>query len=159
MIKRKEKTYRLNFLRILATSLIPIFGLVFSCFLVFYKFKKADVNLLDLTSLVLFLTYTTGIYLFIFFNHLPTARQTRLEVTNKEIFIIQNGKKIKIIPDQIEEISECSTMRLPWSSLKLWRIKTVEEKFNVTSLIISPREFERYFWNKIRSKTKVFPLI
>jgi hypothetical protein len=113
----------------------------------------------DIFGWVFFFIFSAGIFIFLFVNHLPLARQTELILSNKTLKIVQQGQSYSCNLSDIKEVFEYSTGRLPWSSIAKWIIKTDDREFVVSSLTISKLNFERYFWNKTKDKTSLFPML
>ncbi len=104
-----------------------------------------------------------GVFVFLFFNHLPIAKQTKLLVigvgiVDKEIQITQGGTLFKMRFSEIKDVIEYSTStRLPWSPIIKWEIISTSHQVTLSSLTISSGNFERHFWNKIRWEKDSLP--
>lgn len=152
--------YRFDTARCINLWLVP--GLL--CVLMFgFLFSRidswGDVSARDMLGWVLFFTFSTGIFIFLFFNHLPLARQTELIISDETFKIVQGEQSYSCDLSDIKEVFEYSTGRLPWSSIAKWIIKTGDREFKVSSLTISKLNLERHFWNKTKDKTSLFPML
>ena len=158
MKQQKPRIYQIDFQQILKTSAIPILSFLIFGSLFCYDIKTENSSSIQILAFVIFLIFTTGIYIFLLFNHLRIARQTVLKIVNRQININQFEKSATINFEDIKEIIEFSTAKLPWSRLIIWEINTTNNHhYRISSLTISKSEFERFFWNKIETKTKLFP--
>ncbi len=108
---------------------------------------------------VLFFTFFVGIFGLLFFNHLPIAKQTELVLSRKIFRINQGGKQYSYDMNEIDEVIEYSTGRLPWSSIIKWKLKVDNIEFVVSSLTISKINFDRHFWNITKEKLSLFPML
>lgn len=107
----------------------------------------------------LFFIFAVGLFVFLFFNHLPIARQTELSVKGKTFQIIQNKHCYSANFDDIKEIVEYSSKKLPWGFIMKWKIKVANNEIVVSSLTISQFNFKRHFHNKIKHKVSLLPTI
>lgn len=159
-----ETKYKLDGMRLLNLWILPILFLIF-VFAAFH-FKYGSIFRLQLTSviaLIFFIIITTGVFIFLFLNHLPLAKQTELTIIGsaivKEIQIVQGTVAYTIPFGEIEEVIEYSTAGLPWSAIVKWKIIAKGNQIIISSLCISRRNFERYFFNRITSKPDLFPAL
>ena len=118
-----------------------------------------DLTWVEILGWVCFFIFSAGMFLFLFFNHLPIAKQTELIITNKNFEIIQQGQTYSGELNDITEVVEYSTGRLPWSSIAKWIVKTGDREIVISSLTISKSNFKRYFWNKTIDKTSLLPTL
>lgn len=141
--------------------------MVFACFDLrlhyssglFKIWQPSNMSWVDIIVWALLWFGFVGIFVFLFFNHLPHARRTEVVMTRSTFQIIQNGEEYSCGRDEITEVIERSTYRIPWSHVIKWTIKTKDREFVISSLIISRLTFESYFWNKTRHVTAFFTLV
>lgn len=155
-----ENTYRLNTLRIINLWFFPTLMFILCLFAFFSKFNSLhDARVIDIVGLTFLLVFSVGIFVFLFFNHLPIARHTKLIVKSKQITIIQGEKEAVIDFDSITKIEEYTANRLPWGRIVKWCISSNGKIYTISSLTISQLNFERHFHNKTDSKTNLFPMV
>jgi hypothetical protein len=155
-----ESKYNLNAVRLISLWLAPtIFTAII---LVFIGADLARGQMLSWKAGIawgLFVLFAVGVFVYLFFNHLPLARQTQLIIEGKTIKCSQAGHDWQVKVSDIEEIIEYSANRLPWSYIMKWTIKAGNKQITISSLTISQSNFERHFYNKITHKTSFFPTI
>ena len=156
----KEERYIFNTSRLITLWLLPIF---FTFLILFFNYSKFDsykeFSLTDIIAWTIFFLFTVGLFIFLFLNHLPIARQTQLIIINKTFKIIQSDNYYIANFNDIEEIVNYSANRLPWGYIMKWKIRTTDAEFTISSLTISQLNFERHFYNKIKYKTSLLPTI
>jgi hypothetical protein len=129
-------------------------------FLFFSKYENiSEAKPVDIIGLTLLILFSVGTFVFLFFNHLPLARQTELIIEGKQLTIIREGKIESIHFSEITRIKEYSTAKLPWSSIKKWSISTNGKEYIISSLTISQLNFERHFHDKTETKVSFFPTL
>lgn len=140
--------------------LLPIF---FTLLILFLIYSKVDsiINLTptEIIAWTLFFIFAVGLFVFLFFNHLQFARQTELTVNGKTFKIIQGDHSYSANFDDIEEIIEYSSKKLPWGFIMKWKIKVADNEIVVSSLTISQFNFESHFHNKIKHKVSLLPIV
>lgn len=136
---------------------------LFTLLILILIYSKVDsireLTVADIIAWTLFFTFAVGLFVFLFFNHLSLARQTELCVVGKTFQIIQGGKSYSASFDDIQEIIEYSSKKLPWGFIMKWKIKSKYNEIIVSSLTISQLNFERHFHNKIKHKVSFLPTI
>ena len=160
----KEYKYEFGFLRLFSLLSLPAI-LVTTLSFIFYDklFTSGEIETSILFGFIFLLIWTIGIFIFLFFNHFSIGRTTVIFVldkkfTEKEITIFQSDKKYCFQLNEVTEITEYSTFKLPWSGIKKWLIKTNQTEVWISSLTISSFKFEQLFYNKIEHKTSLFPV-
>lgn len=155
-----EKRYKFNTTRLISLWLLPTF---FTFLILFLFYSKVDgIKNLTLTGIIawtLFFIFAVGLFVFLFFNHLPVARQTQLIIVDKTLQIIQGDRSYSANFSDIEEIVEYSSKKLPWGFVMKWKIKIADKEIVVSSLTISQFNFERHFHNKIKHKVSLLPTL
>ena len=137
-----------------------MFFLALALFLFFSKFEKInEAQPMDIIGFSLLTLFSVGTFIFLFFNHLPLARQTELIIEGKQLTIVREGEEEHIHFSEITGIKEYSTAKLPWSSIKKWHISANGKEYVVSSLIISQLNFERHFHDKTETKAPLFPTV
>ena len=61
--------------------------------------------------------------------------------------------------DDIQEIVEYSSKKLPWGFIMKWKIITADREVVVSSLTISQFNFESQFHNRIKHEVSLLPII
>ena len=155
-----EKRYRLNASRTVNLWFLPVFFLILTLFMFFMKNGSvSQAPTIDIIGFTLFLIFVVGIFMFLFFNHLPLANRTEIIVKGKQFLIIQNGKEDSTNFDDITKIEEYTANRLPWGRIVKWCLTANDKTYTISSLTIAQLNFERYFYNKTVSRTTLFPTI
>jgi hypothetical protein len=155
-----EERYIFNASRLITLWLLPIFFTFLILFLIYLKFDSTnELTLTDIIAWTLFSTFAVGFFVFLFFNHLPFAKQTELIVVDKNFKIIQGDNSYLTNYGEIKEIVEYSSNKLPWSLIMKWKIKLSEREIIISSLTISKFNFERHFYGKIKHETSLLPTI
>ena len=158
--KVTENRYKYDTARFINLWLLPVLLTVLIFVVLYSKFNSLrDLSVSDILFWIFFLLFSVGIFIFLYFNHLPLARQTELIISSKTFEIIQRSQSYSCDLGDIKEVIEYSTGRLPWSSIAKWIIKTNDREFVISSLTISKLNFERHFWNKTKDKTSLLPRI
>jgi hypothetical protein len=137
---------------------------MFFTFLILFSIysKVESVKNLTPTEIIawtLIFVFTVGIFMFLFFNHLQFARHTRLIIADQTFKICQGDYSFSASFENIEEIIEYSSKKLPWGFIMKWKIKVGDSEFIVSSLTISQLNFESYFYKKIKHKVSLLPII
>jgi hypothetical protein len=123
----------------------------------FSRFRNIqEVKLKDIFGFSLLFLVTVGTFIFLFVNHLPFARQTELIIKGKQLNIIGKGKADSIPFSEITSIKEYATSKTPWSSIKKWKIEAGGKEYVISSLTISPLNFDRQFLIKLKQKFRSF---
>ncbi len=139
---------------------MPLFFLALFLFLFFSKYenisKAKPVVIIGFTLLILF---SVGIFAFLFFNHLPLARQTELIIDGKRLTIVREGKEESIHFSEITGIKEYTAKKLPWGFIMKWCLTAKGKEYVISSLTISQLNFERHFHDKTETKVSVFPTV
>jgi hypothetical protein len=155
-----ENRYHFNLSRFLSLWSLPIILLAMLTFLFFSKYEKLnEAKSVQLLALSLFMLFCVGPFAFLFFNHLPLARRTMLIIKDKILYILIDGQQEKIEFLEIKNITEYSTAKLPWSSIRKWIISANEKEYVISSLTISNLNFERHFYDKIETKVSFLPMV
>ena len=160
-----ETKYKFDTIRRLNLWLLPTLFLLLIAAAIYSKFNtSSQFKLIDIIGWTSFFVFVVGIFMYLFFNHLPIARKAQLVITgvgtnDKGIEITQGDTFYATHSSDIKEIVEYSTSKLPWSSIIKWKIITDDNQITISSLTISKYNFERYFWNKIKVKTSLLPTI
>ena len=158
--KVTENRYRLTPYRLLVLWSLPIFFLAFFLFLFFSKFGTIyEAKFIDILAFTLLILFSVGTFVFLFFNHLPLARQTELIIQGKLLTIVRDGKVERIDFSEITSIKEYTAKKLPWGFIMKWSLKTNEKEYIISSLTISQLDFERYFHDKTETKVSLFPTV
>ena len=123
-----------------------------------------QLQFIDIVVGVLIFVYSVGLFIYLFFNHLPLAKQTELAISRQGAFvnqikITQGGNIFSTNYNDIKEVIEYSSVKLPWSSIVKWVIITKDNQIMISSLTISQNNFERNFWDKINQKPHLLPKI
>lgn len=151
----RTKEYRLSPFRIISLWSFPVLLV-----LLILPFAVIGVSLAGKIIALSFLSALLGAFAFLFFNHLPLARNTRLLIGYRQIQFICGDHISPVIPfTDITEIKGFVPPRSLWSSIIRWEIQTPAGRYTVSSLTISQFTFEQYFYNKIQGTTAVFPVI
>jgi hypothetical protein len=135
-----------------------------SVMLYFKVGKSSHLKLMDFIFWAFLFVFTVGLFLYLFFNHLPFARYTELAITQQgsvvnQITITHGSVRYTTDYVDIKEVIEYSTAKLPWSSIIKWEIITKDYQIFISSLTISQYNFERIFWDKIKQKTHLLPKV
>ncbi len=155
-----EERYIFNASRLITLWLLPIFFTFLILFFIYLKFDSInELTLTDIIAWTLFSIFAIGFFVFLFFNHLSSAKQTELIVFDKTFKIIQGDYSNLISFDEIKEIVEYSSNKLPWSLIMKWKIKLSEREIIISSLTISQFNFQRHFYDKIKHETSLLPTI
>ncbi len=155
-----EERYIFNASRVITLWLLPTFFTFLTLFLIYSKFDSIrEFTLKDFIAWTFFFIFSVGIFIYLFLNHLPYARQTQLIIINKTFKIIQSDNSYSANFSDIEEIVNYSANRLPWGYIMKWKIRTADTEVIISSLTISQFNFERHFYNKIKDKTCFLPTI
>lgn len=157
----QKNTYKFDVERVVSLWLLPfLFGILV---LILFIFKVLDyddpITLVDVLVYLCLLIFSTGIFIFLFFNHLSYAKNVELITSDSEIEIIRNEKSVIIQVKNIEAIYEYYARRLPWSGIRKWIFVTTDDEVVVSSLTISWLDFHRLFSKKIVDKDFLFPTI
>jgi hypothetical protein len=140
--------------------LLPIFFIALIFVLLYLKFDSLrDFSVTDIFAWTIYFIGTVGVFSFLFFNHLPLARQTELIIRGKTFEIIQRNQSFLFDVSEVSEVIEYSTPRLPWSSIVKWTLKAGSKEFTISSLTISQFNFEKHFYDKIKHETSLLPTI
>ena len=71
-----------------------MFFLALALFLFFSKFEKInEAQPMDIIGFSLLTLFSVGTFIFLFFNHLPLARQTELIIEGKQLTIVREGEE------------------------------------------------------------------
>lgn len=155
-----EKKYIFNATRLITLWLLPTFFTFLILFLIYSKVDSIkNLTWTDIIAWTFFFIFAVGLFVFLFFNHLPFARQTQLIILDKTFKIIQGNRCISAKFSDIEEIVEYSSRKLPWGFIMKWKIKIADKEIVISSLTISQHDFEQYFWSKIKHKVSLMPTI
>ncbi|HYH16969.1 MAG TPA: hypothetical protein VD794_17170 [Flavisolibacter sp.] len=155
-----EKRYRFNFYRLLALWSLPTFFLVFTIFLFFSKFNSVShAQPIDIIGFTFLLLFSVGIFIILFFNHLPSALKTELVLKGKQLTIVRNGREETINFVDIAAIKLYTAKKLPWGFIMKWCLTAKDKDYIISSLTISQLDFERYFHDKTEVKVSLFPKI
>ena len=150
--------YKFDNARLINLWLLPVLFTILIIVILYSKFDSLrDISVIDSLVWAFFFMFSVGIFIFLYFNHLPLARQTELIVSSKTFEIIQGSESYSCSLGDITQVTEYSTARLPWSSIAKWKVKANDREFVISSLTISKLNFERYFFNKTNQKTSLFP--
>jgi hypothetical protein len=156
----KAIRYRITPYRLLVLWSLPIFFLTFILLVFFSKFDTIyEARRIDIIAFTLLILFSVGTFVFLFFNHLPLARQTELVIQGKLLTIIRGGKVERINYSEITSIKEYSAKRLPWGFIMKWSLKTNEKEYIISSLTISQLNFERHVNDKTETKVLLFPKV
>jgi hypothetical protein len=154
----REKVYGSGIVRIISLWLLPVFSASLVFYILFSKYNGiTQIPPAEILAWAFFLIYASGVFVFLFFNHLRSERETKLIITGKTYQLIQGELIYSWRYEQIVEIIEYSTGFLPWSLLMKWKIRTGDNVFFISSLTISSSAFENHFRNKIRRRQVLFP--
>jgi hypothetical protein len=157
---KTENRYHFNLFRFLSLWSLPIFFLAMFTFLFFSKYEKLnEAKPVHLLALSLFMLFCLGPFAFLFFNHLTLARHTTIVIKDKMLCIQIYGEEELIDFLEIKNITEHSTAKLPWSSIRKWTISANEKEYVISSLTISKLNFERHFYDKIETKVSLLPMV
>ena len=139
---------------------MPTFFTILIWFFIYLKLDyTGNLKPIEIVTWTLFFLFAVGLFIFLFFNHLPLARQTQLIVVDKTFQIIQGDSSYIGNLSEILEIIEYSSKKLPWGLVMKWNIKTAESEIVISSLTISQHSFQRHFKNKIKQKVSLMPTI
>lgn len=115
-------------------------------------------NFWELTVILLVAGIFTIPTLLILLNHYKYSKETILEIVNKTVTIHSGDESETFNFDEIKNITEYHAYKgTPFGVLEYWRIETITHIFYISGLVISKSDFDRFFWNKIEEKTKVWP--
>ncbi len=156
-----KSIYKFDTKRVVGLWLLPFF---FNCFILLIFYTKLNdyekpITFLDALAYFLFFFFSSGIFIFLFFNYMPTEKSKILTITNNELVLQDQSTVVSIKLDEIETIYEFSAGRLPWGHLRKWEIITSKEKLILSSITISWLDFHRHFGNKIESHFSFLKLI
>ncbi len=155
-----QEKYIFNASRVITLWLLPIFYTFLILFFIYSKFESIrEFTSTDFITWTLFFIFFVGLFIYLFLNHLPYARQTQLIITNKTLKIIQSDNSYSTSFSDIDEIVNYSANRLPWGYIMKWKIRTADTEVIISSLTISQFNFERHFYNKIKHETSILPTI
>ena len=137
-----------------------MFFLALFLFLFFSKFENiSEARPVDIIGFVFLIMFRVGTFVFLFFNHLPLARQTELIIKDKQLIIVRDGKEERIDFSQITSIKEYTAKKLPWGFIMKWCLTANGEEYVISSLTISQLNFERHFHDKTETKVSLFPTV
>jgi predicted PurR-regulated permease PerM len=161
-----EKKYKLDTIRLINLWLLPAFFSTFITILFILKYERlSQIKTLDILVWALLFLFSVGMYILLFLNHFPFAKQTQLIFTENRIEITQGENNYKIDLKNINSVTEYSSnnkytsSKLPWASLIKWKLKTENDEYIISSLTISETDFKKIFSNKIKFKFSFFPRI
>lgn len=155
-----ENRYKLNTTRLINLWFLPFFILILTLFIFFSKFDNLhQARKIEIIAFTFFLIFFVGIFVFLFLNHLKIAIRTELIVKGKQLILIQGEKEETVDFNDITQIREYTANRLPWGRIIKWCLTANGNTYTISSLTISQLNFERYFYDKIESKTTFFPTI
>ncbi len=155
-----EYKYIFNANRLITLWILPTLFTFLTLFLIYSKYESIrEFTLKDFIAWTFFFIFFVGLFIYLFINHLPYARQTQLIIINKTFKIIQSDNSYTANFSDIEEIVNYSANKLPWGYIMKWRLKTADKEVIISSLTISQFNFERHFYNRIKHETSLLPTI
>ena len=156
-----KTVYKFDTERVVGLWLLPFFFFCCSVLIFYYKLSDYEkpITIIDVFTQVLFFVFSSGIFIFLFFNYLPSEKNKILTISNNELFLEDSSRVFSVKLDEIEKINEFNANRLPWGHLRKWEIITSKEKLILSSITISWLDFHRHFGNKIESHVSFFKLI
>lgn len=164
-IKVTTTNYKFDTARLINLWIFPVFIFLVIIVLLYSNITKpSQLQFVDIVVGAIMFIYAVGFFIYLFLNHLPLAKQTELAITRqgtvvKQIKIIQGHNIFTTNYNDIKEVIEYSTVKLPWSSIVKWVIITKDNQIMISSLTISQNNFERNFWDKIKQKPHLLPKI
>lgn len=155
-----EKEYRYTTKRVISLWSVPGWLTAFMVFLILSGHDTiASVKWPEKIAWLLFFIFAVGPFSFLFFNHLRLAKDTRLIFRDNTLQVEQAGETYTVHFSDMEEIVEYSAWKLPWSSIMKWQIKTPGRRIVISSLTISEPAMDHFFWNKMKHKITLLPVI
>jgi hypothetical protein len=137
-----------------------MFFLALFLFLFLSKFENiSEAKPVDIIGFSLLILFSVGTFIFLFFNHLPLARQTELIIKGKQLTIVREGKEERIHFSEITGIKMYTAKKLPWGFIMKWCLTANGKEYVISSLTISQLNFERHFHDKTETKVSVFPTV
>jgi hypothetical protein len=137
-----------------------MFFLALFLFLFFSKLENiSEAKPVDIIGFSLLIVFSVGTFVFLFFNHLPLARQTELMIEDKQLTIIREGKEERIHFSEITGIKMYTAKKLPWGFIMKWCLTANGKDYVISSLTISQLNFERHFHDKTKAQVSLFPTV
>lgn len=158
-----QKTYKLNLLRVLEFWAAPILIIAFITFLIYVYYEKDPQ--FEVGKLVAYLLLTLifiGPFVWLFFNHLKNMEVTQLQFSDTGVCLCKNGNIVTISYEDILDVTEYSmnkygNAKLPWSVIFKFRLKTENQEFIISSLIISKTNLKKFIKKDLLFEATYFP--
>jgi hypothetical protein len=160
------KVFKITFLRVVSYFTWPVIALLILAGVFYYVIG----NLTFLNDRIFLITGLISVFIFItpmlilFINHYIYFRTKKVEFDEVQdvVNFSDKTKLVKVFKKDITEITEYSNgyARLTWNNIYVWEIKTKEQIFKLTNIIISKPVFDKLFEGKaVSKKFKFYPII
>ncbi|RYF91898.1 MAG: hypothetical protein EOO03_00215 [Chitinophagaceae bacterium] len=137
--------------------------IAFIAFLVYTDYeKKKQVDVGKLIFYLAILLVLVGPFVWLFFNHLYKMKSVQLHLSDQNIILFTGEKSITIENDEIVEIMEFSinrygTAKLFWADIVKWKVKSGDQEFFISSLLISKKVLKKFINKDWKFKMEYFP--
>ena len=160
------KVFKIAFLKVASYFTWPVIGLLILTGVFYYVIRNLSFlnDRIFLTTVLILVFIFMVPMLILLINHYIYFRTKKIEFDEVQdvVYFSDKTKSVKVYKKDIIEINEYSNVntRVLWSNIYVWEIKTKDQIFKLTNIIISKTVFDKLFEGKgISKKFKFFPII
>jgi hypothetical protein len=160
------KVFKITFLKVVSYFTWPVIGLLILAGVFYYVIRNLSFlnDRIFLTTVLILVFIFMVPMLILLINHYIYFRTKKIEFDEVQdvVYFSDKTKSVKVFKKDITEINEYNNgyARITWNNIYVWEIKTKDQIFKLTNIIISKTVFDKLFeGNGISKQFKFFPII